>query len=74
VIAAIHAGPGAAKVGSAPARQHGPTLSEGVSEFFGKIAKNGGKTQEEVEAEFIKTHRPTSLIQRLLSVEEVLIL
>jgi len=49
----------------------GPTLSEGVSEFFGKIAKNGGKTQEEVEAEFIKTHRPTSLIQRLLSVEEV---
>lgn len=49
----------------------GPTLSEGVSEFFGKIAKNGGKMQEEVEAEFIKTHRPTSLIQRLLSVEEV---
>lgn len=49
----------------------GPTLSEGVSEFFGKIAKNGGKTQEEVEAEFIQTHRPTSLIKRLLSVDEV---
>jgi NAD(P)-dependent dehydrogenase (short-subunit alcohol dehydrogenase family) len=49
----------------------GPTLSEGVSEFFGKIAKNDGKTQEQVESEFIQTHRPTSLIKRLLSVDEV---
>ncbi|NID17485.1 SDR family NAD(P)-dependent oxidoreductase [Luteibacter yeojuensis] len=49
----------------------GPTLSEGVSEFFGKIAKNEGKTQEQVEREFIQTHRPTSLIKRLLSVDEV---
>jgi NAD(P)-dependent dehydrogenase (short-subunit alcohol dehydrogenase family) len=49
----------------------GPTLSEGVSEFFGKIAKNDGKTQEEVERDFIQTHRPTSLIKRLLSVDEV---
>ncbi|HEY4293339.1 SDR family oxidoreductase [Luteibacter sp.] len=49
----------------------GPTLSEGVSDFFGKIAKNDGKAQEEVERDFIKTHRPTSLIKRLLSVDEV---
>ncbi|MEX1827897.1 SDR family NAD(P)-dependent oxidoreductase [Luteibacter sp. CQ10] len=49
----------------------GPTLSEGVSEFFGKIAKDQGKTQEAVEQDFIATHRPTSLIKRLLSVEEV---
>jgi NAD(P)-dependent dehydrogenase (short-subunit alcohol dehydrogenase family) len=49
----------------------GPTLSEGVGEFFNKIAKDQGKTLEEVEADFIKTHRPTSLIERLLSVEEV---
>lgn len=49
----------------------GPTLSEGVSEFFGKIAKEQGKTQNEVEQDFIQTHRPTSIIQRLLSVDEV---
>lgn len=49
----------------------GPTLSEGVSEFFGKIAKDQGKSQNEVETDFIKTHRSTSLIKRLLSVEEV---
>jgi NAD(P)-dependent dehydrogenase (short-subunit alcohol dehydrogenase family) len=49
----------------------GPTLSEGVSEFFGKIAKDQGKSLEEVERDFIQTHRPTSLIKRLLSVEEV---
>lgn len=49
----------------------GPTLSEGVSEFFGKIAKSQDKAQDEVERDFIQTHRPTSLIKRLLSVEEV---
>lgn len=49
----------------------GPTLSEGVSEFFGKIAKDQGKAQEAVEQDFINTHRPTSLIKRLLSVDEV---
>ncbi|UPG94059.1 SDR family NAD(P)-dependent oxidoreductase [Luteibacter aegosomatissinici] len=49
----------------------GPTLSEGVGEFFGKIAKDQGKSLAEVEKDFISTHRPTSLIQRLLSVEEV---
>lgn len=49
----------------------GPTLSEGVGEFFNKIAKDQGKSLEEVEKDFISTHRPTSLIERLLSVEEV---
>jgi len=49
----------------------GPTLSEGVSDFFAKIAKDQGKSQDEVERDFIQTHRPTSLIKRLLSVEEV---
>ncbi|SEO43998.1 NAD(P)-dependent dehydrogenase, short-chain alcohol dehydrogenase family [Luteibacter sp. UNC138MFCol5.1] len=49
----------------------GPTLSEGVSDFFGKIAKDQNKSQEDVERDFIQTHRPTSLIKRLLSVEEV---
>lgn len=49
----------------------GPTLSEGVSEFFGKIAKEQGKAQKDVEQDFINTHRPTSLIKRLLNVDEV---
>jgi NAD(P)-dependent dehydrogenase (short-subunit alcohol dehydrogenase family) len=49
----------------------GPTRSEGVSEFFGKIAKDQGKTQPEVERDFIQTHRSSSLIKRLLNVEEV---
>jgi NAD(P)-dependent dehydrogenase (short-subunit alcohol dehydrogenase family) len=49
----------------------GPTRSEGVSEFFGKIAKEQGRSQAEVEQNFITTHRPTSLIRRLATVEEV---
>jgi Dehydrogenases with different specificities (related to short-chain alcohol dehydrogenases) len=49
----------------------GPTLSEGVGEFFNKIAKDQGKSLEEVEKDFISTHRPTSLIERLLTVDEV---
>ncbi|WP_243047321.1 SDR family oxidoreductase [Dyella sp. RRB7] len=49
----------------------GPTRSEGVNEFFGKIATEQGVTQAEVERDFIQTHRPTSLIKRLATVEEV---
>jgi len=49
----------------------GPTRSEGVGDFFAKIAKEQGVSQEQVERDFIKTHRPSSLIQRLATVEEV---
>jgi NAD(P)-dependent dehydrogenase (short-subunit alcohol dehydrogenase family) len=49
----------------------GPTRSEGVSEFFGKIAKEQGKPQAEVEKDFIATHRSTSIIKRLETVEEI---
>lgn len=49
----------------------GPTLSEGVGDFFGKIAAEKGTSLAEVERDFIATHRPTSLIQRLASVDEV---
>lgn len=49
----------------------GPTRSEGVGDFFAKIAKEQGTAQEDVERDFIKNHRPTSLIQRLATVEEV---
>lgn len=49
----------------------GPTRSEGVADFFGKIAKEQGKSQAEVERDFIATHRPSSIIKRLANVEEV---
>jgi NAD(P)-dependent dehydrogenase (short-subunit alcohol dehydrogenase family) len=49
----------------------GPTRSEGVGGFFGKIAAERGVSQETVERDFIATHRPTSLIRRLASVKEV---
>lgn len=49
----------------------GPTRSEGVGDFFGKIAAEKGVTQADVERDFIATHRPTSLIKRLATVEEV---
>ncbi|MBE1160757.1 SDR family NAD(P)-dependent oxidoreductase [Dyella acidiphila] len=49
----------------------GPTRSEGVGDFFGKIAAEKGLSQEEVERDFIATHRPSSLIKRLATVEEV---
>ena len=49
----------------------GPTKSRGVGEFVGALAKAGGKTAEEVEAEFFEKVRPTSLIKRFATTEEV---
>ena len=49
----------------------GPTRSEGVGDFFEKMAVDQGKSTEELEAAFIKEHRPSSLIQRLATTEEV---
>ena len=49
----------------------GPTRSDGVLEFFGKMAKEQGVSQEQMEKDFIAQHRPTSVIKRLASVEEV---
>jgi NAD(P)-dependent dehydrogenase (short-subunit alcohol dehydrogenase family) len=49
----------------------GPTRSEGVVGFFAKLAKEQGVSEEELEKQFIATHRPTSLIRRLATVEEV---
>ena len=46
----------------------GPTLSEGVKEFAG-IGED--KSKEEVEKKFFNTERPTSLIQRFASPQEV---
>ena len=49
----------------------GPTRSEGVADFFGKLAKDQGVSQEEMEQQFIAEHRPSSVIKRLATSEEV---
>ncbi len=49
----------------------GPTNSEGVSDFFNKIAAEQGVPLEQVEQDFIATHRPSSVIRRLATTEEV---
>lgn len=47
----------------------GPTRSEGVTEFVDKIS--GGQPFDAFEKEFFQTNRPTSLLKRFASVEEV---
>ena len=49
----------------------GPTKSKGVGQFIQELAVSGNKTTTVVEQEFFKDMRPTSLIQRFASVEEV---
>jgi NAD(P)-dependent dehydrogenase (short-subunit alcohol dehydrogenase family) len=49
----------------------GPTMTEGVRAIIAKMAKDSGKSEAQVERDFVSTVRPTSLNQRLASVEEV---
>jgi NAD(P)-dependent dehydrogenase (short-subunit alcohol dehydrogenase family) len=49
----------------------GPTRSEGVGDFIGKLAAERGVAREALEKDFIREARPSSLIGRLASVEEV---
>jgi NAD(P)-dependent dehydrogenase (short-subunit alcohol dehydrogenase family) len=49
----------------------GPTLSEGVETFVRSLAKQSGQSEAEAAANFVKEHRPTSLLQRLASVDEI---
>lgn len=49
----------------------GPTRTEGVQDFVGQLASQGGKTAAEFEAEFFRTARPGSLIQRFIDPQEV---
>lgn len=49
----------------------GPTKSKGVGSFIEDLAKADNKSVDEVESDFFKNMRPTSLIQRFASVEEV---
>lgn len=48
----------------------GPTLSEGVAEML-KGEVTAGKTLEQAGIDFVKAHRPTSIIGRPATVEEV---
>jgi hypothetical protein len=49
----------------------GPTRSEGVEQFIADVAKTRGITPGEVEKDFFKTVRPSSLLQRFATIEEV---
>ena len=49
----------------------GPTMSEGVETFVKDLAKQNNQPVEEAAANFVKQHRPTSLLQRFASVEEI---
>ena len=49
----------------------GPTLSEGVEDFVSGMAEAGGKTRADVEREFFQTVRPTSLLKRFATPQEV---
>jgi NAD(P)-dependent dehydrogenase (short-subunit alcohol dehydrogenase family) len=49
----------------------GPTMSEGVETFVADLARQNGQSEKEAAANFIKEHRPGSLIQRFATVEEV---
>ena len=49
----------------------GPTRSEGVSAMIAEAARAGGKTTLEAERDFLAAFRPTSLLGRFSSTEEV---
>jgi len=49
----------------------GPTWSEGVDAMLRSMAAQLGISVEEAGASFVKEHRPTSLLQRFASVDEV---
>lgn len=49
----------------------GPTKSRGVGGFINDLSKSTDKPVDEVEKDFFKNMRPTSLIQRFASIEEI---
>ena len=49
----------------------GPTESEGVATFVADLARQRGVDRGDVEAEFFQTARPSSLLRRFATVEEV---
>jgi len=49
----------------------GPTRSEGAEKFLAQMARGKGVTEAEFEAEFFRTIRPSSLLRRFATVDEV---
>jgi NAD(P)-dependent dehydrogenase (short-subunit alcohol dehydrogenase family) len=49
----------------------GPTASEGVTQFVDQLAKGGGASRESIEREFFEKARPSSILQRFTTPEEV---
>jgi NAD(P)-dependent dehydrogenase (short-subunit alcohol dehydrogenase family) len=49
----------------------GPTASEGVNEFVDRLAASENKTKVEFEADFFRSMRPSSLLQRFARPAEV---
>jgi NAD(P)-dependent dehydrogenase (short-subunit alcohol dehydrogenase family) len=49
----------------------GPTRSEGVGTFVKNLARRQGITTDEMEKEFFKTARPSSLLQRFATTDEI---
>jgi NAD(P)-dependent dehydrogenase (short-subunit alcohol dehydrogenase family) len=49
----------------------GPTMSEGVETFVKGLAQQNGQSVDEAASVFVKQFRPTSLLQRFASVEEI---
>jgi NAD(P)-dependent dehydrogenase (short-subunit alcohol dehydrogenase family) len=49
----------------------GPTRSRGVGDFVAAMATQEGKSTEQVETEFFQKMRPSSLIKRFATTEEV---
>jgi NAD(P)-dependent dehydrogenase (short-subunit alcohol dehydrogenase family) len=49
----------------------GPTMSEGVETFVKDLARQNKQSETEAAANFVKQHRPGSLLQRFASVEEI---
>jgi NAD(P)-dependent dehydrogenase (short-subunit alcohol dehydrogenase family) len=49
----------------------GPTKSEGASEFIEQMSRQENKSKEAAEKDFFQTARPTSILQRFTSTEEI---
>jgi NAD(P)-dependent dehydrogenase (short-subunit alcohol dehydrogenase family) len=49
----------------------GPTMSEGVETMLKEVARQSGQSVEEAGANFVRDHRPSSLLQRFASADEI---
>jgi NAD(P)-dependent dehydrogenase (short-subunit alcohol dehydrogenase family) len=49
----------------------GPTRSEGVEDFVGSMARENKVTPEQVEKDFFRDVRPSSLLKRFIEPQEV---